>query len=248
MEGAAPEGGTRVKIAICDDEPAQLALVEGYVREYCQRAGLPAEMVCCASAVELLFRLDEHPDMEVFLLDIQMTGMNGVELARQIRRRNERAALLFITGVSDYIFDGFNLGAINYLLKPIRRDQLNQCLDRAVAQLRQWEDGLVFQLEKQTYRIAKRQILYVESEGHYLNVVCAGRRLRVKRSMKDMEAELSGENFYRAGRSYILNLDAVERITSKEIEMLGGDRIPVPKGKYREISDRFIAHHFRGRG
>ena len=64
--------------------------------------------------------------------------------------------------------------------------------------------------------------------------------------MKEMEAELSSEEFCRIGRSYILNLDAVERITSKEIEMLGGDRIPVPKGKYREISDRFIAHHFRG--
>lgn len=236
-----------VKIAICDDEPVQLALIEEYVREYCRKSGVPAEVICCASAVELLFRLDEQSDVEVFLLDIQMDGMNGVELARQIRQRNERAALLFITGVSDYIYDGFNLGAINYLLKPIRRDQLEQCLDRAAAQLRQWEDVLVFQLEKETYRIAKRQILYVESEGHYMNVVCADRRLRIKRSMKEMEAALAEACFYRAGRSYILNLDAVERITSKEIEMMGGDRIPVPKGKYREISDRFIEHHFRGR-
>lgn len=235
-----------MRIAICDDEPEQLALIEGYVREYCQKRGIPPLITACSGAVELLFRMEEQPDIEVFLLDIQMSDMNGVELARQIRRRNERAALLFITGVSDYIYDGFNLGAINYLLKPVRREQLEACLDRAAAQLRQWEDVLTIQLEKETYRIARRQIRYVESDGHYLSVVCEGRRLRVKRSMREMEAELSSEEFCRIGRSYILNLDAVERITSKEVEMLGGDRIPVPKGKYREISDRFIAHHFRG--
>lgn len=235
-----------MRIAICDDEPEQLALIEEYVREYCRERGMPSRITGCTGSMELLFRLEEQPDIDVFLLDIQMADMNGMELAREIRRRNERAVLLFITGVSDFVYDGFNLGAINYLLKPVRRDRLEQCLDRAAAQLRRWEDVCTFQLERETYRIAKRQIRYVESDGHYLNVVCDGRRLRLKKSMKEMEAELSDEGFCRIGRSYILNLDAVERITSKEVEMLGGDRIPVPRGKYREISDRFIAHHFRG--
>lgn len=231
-----------MQVWICEDEPAQRALLEGYVREFFCSAGNIA-VRSFSSGNQVLFELDENvPD--ILLLDIQMDGIDGVQLAKRIRKRDEKTEILFVTAAVDYIYEGFNVNAVNYLLKPVKKEQLFACLEKARELAMQQEEPWLLQVGREVCRLDRSKVLYVESDDHYLEIHCQDKVYRVKMNMKDMEQELSGSRFCRMGRSYLLNLEAVDRLTPEEVQMVNGDRLPVPRGRYREISSRFITYHF----
>ena len=115
--------GRRVmlRIAVVDDEEAARELYGSLARDWARRRGVEAEVVTFASAEQLLFSLDDAP-CDVVLLDIEMPGLDGMALARELRSRGERAQIVFVTGVIDHALDGYDVDAVSYLLKPARRE------------------------------------------------------------------------------------------------------------------------------
>ena len=116
------------KIAVCDDSAADMEYIQTLVREWAgercvQVKGFP-------SAEAFLFQYEEEKDFDILLLDIEMAEMDGVSLARRIRRDNTGVQIVFITGYSDYIADGYDVEALHYLLKPVKKEQFFQVLDR----------------------------------------------------------------------------------------------------------------------
>lgn len=114
-----------MKIAICDDDSVQLKYIYTLVRKWSNIAKNNSVIFCYSNAEELLFNYTPGC-FDVLLLDIQMTGENGISLAKRIRSFNDDAAIIFITAVSDYVFDGYDVGAVQYLLKPVNE---NNCLN-----------------------------------------------------------------------------------------------------------------------
>lgn len=239
------KGRGTVKLAICDDERIQRQQLTASVTAYFRRECIPVSIQEYESAEQLLLEYDTENDFDIVLLDIKMGGMDGISLANELRSKNEALAIIFITGMTDYIFEGFRLNAINYLLKPVEEEKLWQCLEQAVTQRQQQEDVLILRVDKELIKIRKSQILRVESDGHYLKVITDKGAYRTKRSMKEVEQELPAQDFYKISRSDLLHLHAVERITRKDITMINGEQIPIPKGKYKEISEAFLNCHFR---
>lgn len=234
-----------MKVAICDDELVQREFIKESVQRYFNKKAIPACIQEYESAEELWFQYDVNSDIDIVLLDIQMAGMDGVSLAKKLRDRNEAVAIIFITAMTDYIFEGFLLKAINYLLKPYEEEKLYECLDKAVEQCNKKDSFLLLRVEKEIVKLKKDNIIRVESEGHYLNVFAGEQRYRIKRSMKEMEGVLVEDYFLKISRSDILNLYSISRITPKEVTLMNGEKILVPKGRYREISEAFMNCHFR---
>lgn len=235
-----------MKIAICDDEIVQQEYLRTLVEEYLAEQSCKAAIECFQSADALLMSYDLHPDFDILLLDIQMQGTNGMELAKRLRAQNKQLAIIFVTGVMEYIYDGFNVQAINYLLKPIQKEQLFACLKKAMAIVHeQRREVLLLQVNKEVLRIPFANIYRVESEGHYLRMITAQQPYRIKKTLKQLQEELP-PYFYKIGKSDVVNLDAIAHITSKEIRLINQDVIPIPKGKYRMISEAFIQRHFAG--
>ena len=121
-----------LQIAVCDDERAAADLIAGLARDWARGRGVEARVDTFASADALTFSLDDGvPD--VALLDIEMPGASGMELARLLRERGERTQVVFVTGIIDHVFDGYDVDAVSYLLKPVRAEKLFAALDRAGA-------------------------------------------------------------------------------------------------------------------
>lgn len=234
-----------MKIAICDDELVQREFIKESVQRYFNEKAIPVCIQEYESAEELWFQYDMNSDTDIVLLDIQMAGMDGVSLAKKLRGKDEAVAIIFITALTDYIFEGFQVKAINYLLKPYEEEKLYECLDKAVEQCNKQDSFLLLRVEKEILKIKKDNIIRVESEGHYLNVFTSGQRFRIKRSMKEMESVLVEDNFFKISRSDILNLYSISRITPKEVTLMNGEKILFPKGRHREISEAFMNCHFR---
>lgn len=133
-----------MKIAICDDEASQLQSVKEDVEIWCKNHLSSFTIFTFQSAEQLWMSIENSEQIDIYLLDIQMKGMNGMELAQKIRVTNEHSVILFISGVSDYVYDGFNVKALNYLLKPVKQEHLFACLHKAVETLCEEEKNHLF--------------------------------------------------------------------------------------------------------
>ena len=118
-------GGMRMKysIAICDDSKTDAALVQSFLLEWAKQRGTEVEIEVFPSAESFLFRYDEYKAFDILLFDVEMSGMDGVSAARKVRRENEAVQIVFITGYSDYIAEGYDVAALHYLMKPLNKEK-----------------------------------------------------------------------------------------------------------------------------
>lgn len=228
------------RFAICDDDQDYARYLEGLAAAWAQGAGTALEVERFPSAQAFLFRWEERRDFDVLLLDIEMDGMDGVKLARAVRRENDDVQIVFVTGYTDYIAEGYEVSALHYLTKPVNEEKLLQVLTRAVGRLRRNEKALTLVLPDQTVRLPLPQVRYLEVVHNYVTVH-AGRDYSVKRPLSELEKELDGR-FFRVGRSYILNLAFVRRASRTEAELTTGERIPLPRGQYDKLNRAIIDH------
>ncbi len=223
-----------IKIAVCDDKQTDREYVGTMVGQW----NAAAKVDYFASAESFLFAYAEQKDYDILLLDIEMDGMDGVTMAKKIRKENEAVQIVFITGYSDYIAEGYEVSALHYLMKPVQKEKLFAVLDRAVQKLKSNEKALYLELSGETVRIPLYQIKYIEVRQNYVTVH-AKTDHTVKKTLSEIE-KLLDERFYRLGRSYILQLSCVERVTKKEVYLNDGSVIPLPRGQYEALNRAII--------
>lgn len=229
-----------VKICICDDSPEERVSIKTLVREWARRSGTEVTVFEFPTAEAFLFAYEDlMPD--VVLLDIEMPGMSGVELAKRLRSGNKLIQIVFITGFSEYIAEGYEVAALHYLLKPVSPEKLFSTLDRALE--KQETDGrkIVLETSAETVLVPLYEIRYIEVNKNY-STVYAESSYTVKRTLKEIERELD-ERFLKVGRSYIVNLHYISRVTRTEIFLRGGESVPLPRGAYETVNRAIIDSH-----
>lgn len=192
------------------------------------------------SAESFLFYYAEHKDFDILLLDIEMKSMNGIDLAKRIRKENDGVQIIFITGYTDYIAEGYEVSALHYLTKPLSDNKLSEVLGRAVLKIRKNEKSLFLSLSGEMMRIPIYEIKYLEAQKNYVTI--HGKEdYTVRKTLGEFERELD-ERFYRMGRSFIVNLSCVDKITRSGVYLSDGAVIPLPRGQYEPLNKAFIAH------
>ena len=225
------------KIAICDDSQADTEYLTTLVKEWAKDR--TAIIKTFPSAEAFLFNYAEEKDFDILLLDIEMGKMDGVTMAKVIRQDNESVQIVFITGYSEYIADGYDVAALHYLIKPVKTEQLLSVLDRAAERLKKNEKELLLKTADETVVMPVREIRYLDVQQHYVTV--HGKTdVTVKRTLGEFEKELD-ERFFRLGRSYIVNLTCVRRISKTEVILTDGSAIPLPRGQYDALNRAIIA-------
>lgn len=197
------------------------------------------------SAEEYLFRYGGRNAFDVILLDVCMKAMNGMELAREIRKSDRNVQIVFLTGKTEYVFEGYEIGAARYLIKPVEEGELAKALDACMEKLgSSREDYLAIKYHGENLRIARSEIMFVKVEGHYLQMRTADRVYEWKASLKEMLSKLDPARFVMANRSAVVNLEFVSKITREECFLENGEAIPVSRSAYGPLNDAFMKYFF----
>lgn len=228
----------KYKIAICDDSDADRRYIMDMVRSWASAAGHEVQIDGFPSAESFLFRYAGESDYDILLLDIEMGAMDGVTMAKELRKSNDTVQIIFITGYSDYISEGYEVAALHYLMKPVNEEKLCLVLDRAAEKLAKNERVLNFEVSGEMVRVPIYQIRYAEVLGNYVTVH-ALTDVTVKMTLGDLEKQLD-ERFYRVGRSALVNLTQISRVTRAEIRLNDGTAIPLPRGAYEGVNRAII--------
>ena len=226
------------RVAICDDCAADAQFVSEILKAWADERGAEVNAEIYPSAESFLFAYDENKAYDMLLLDIEMGGMDGVSLARSIRREDEAVQIVFLTGYSDYIAEGYDVAALHYLMKPVNREKLFGVLDRAVERLKISQRCLNLDMGGEMVRIPLYEIRYIDVRQNYVTVH-AKHDYTVKRTLNEFEKELDS-GFTRIGRSMIVNLNRIRRVTRAEVVLNDGTVLPLPRGAYEPLNRAII--------
>lgn len=242
-----------LRIAVCDDENVQQELIASYVHDWAKRYDQVVEVTCFESALAFSFAWEDslakrREPFDVLLLDIQMEGQNGVELAHRLRKRDNRIQIVFITGLAEYMDEGYEVDALHYLVKPLRRNKLYRVLLRALERIQKPQHSILVESHAGMIRIPEGHIRIVEATQHKISVETAEGIFILKKSIAAIQKELSAEQFCRCHRSYIVNLAFVCQIHRNEAIMDGGRKIPISQSYCSEFNQAFIRYYTGGEG
>lgn len=224
-----------LKIAICDDEICSLQQEEIFVREYLHgHPELSGQIHTFQYGQELLDQAEKTGGFDLYLLDIIMPGLNGIQTGRQLRELSDGGEIVYLTTSSDYAVDSYSVRAFFYLLKPLEKRQLFQVLDAAVKKLNDRRSKAVLITTKDgPRRILMDQILYVERVGRSLRYYCShdtldSISLRVPFHTA-VESLLSDPRFCQCGSSFAFNLRHVAGVKGQEVLLDNHNRVASPR-------------------
>ena len=230
-----------IKIAICDDEKN----IRAYLSSLVRKQGAECEIAEYASADEYLLDQTEY---DLLFLDIELdgaaSGMDGMELARRIRgmELERQPVIIFVTGYEKYVYDAFDVGAFQYLLKPIDEQRFAEVFDRAAAQIifeaEQKKKTLVIQYGSESRAVPIQDIYYIESRNHKVVLYLKDGELEYYEKIGRLEEELQGQ-FFRIHRGYLVNLAYVEGYDKTEVTLTGGISLPLSK-RYEDFAAAYL--------
>lgn len=226
------------KIAICDDSDADRAYISDLVSQWAAEANHTVQISTFVSAENFLFHYAEKNDYDILLLDIEMGAMDGITMAKQLRRDNDTVQIVFITGYSDYISEGYEVAALHYLMKPVKEEKLFSVLGRAAEKVSKNETILNLEIGGEMVRIPIYRINYADVSGNYVTIH-ASEETTVKMTLGELEKQLD-DRFYRVSRSVIVNLTQISRVTKTEIKLSDTTSIPLPRGAYDGVNRAII--------
>jgi DNA-binding LytR/AlgR family response regulator len=229
----------KINFAICDDSITEIEYISKIVGKWARANGNTAAISTFESAESFLFHYADDKSFDILLLDIQMKNMNGVELAKQIRRDNDSVQIIFITGFPDFMAEGYEVSALHYLMKPVSEQKLFEVLDKACKRLGKSERTILLKAEGESVCVPVGSIVYIESFAHTVEVTTNKEKIKAGLSISDLEAEL-GDGFIRCHRSYIVGLKFIKRIRQSEVILDNDISIPLSRRLYNKVNQTFI--------
>lgn len=229
------------RIAICEDEKVILDFESSLVNKWAAGSGCPLELDTYISAEQFLFESEDKAPYDLLIFDIQMKNMNGMELAKKLRARGCDSVIIFVTGVPDYAIEGYEVGAVRYILKPVKEDVLNGLLDSAFEERqKKAEDFFLLGQGADLEKISFEKILYIEARGHYVFLKGTDFEREWKAGFAETTAAFEGKGFFCLRRGLLVNLAHVARITRMDCVLDDGESLPVARGAYKELNEAFI--------
>jgi len=229
------------KIMICDDEPAMCQQLRELLNRFSEECHFEFLIQEYHSGKELLEHLTF--DTDIVFLDIKMEPLSGMDTARIIRSKNQDICLIFITTMTQYAMEGYQVHAFGFLKKPVRYSQFRlQMLDTMRMLQKNKKETFSFKNGSETYNLNLNSIQYFEIYGHDVRIFLTDQTLNYYGTLSELEDALRGKGFYRCHKSYLVNLGHISKITSSEISLKLGTRIPLSKYRRKDLLEQFASY------
>ena len=231
-----------MRIGVCDDEKNIRELISNKIKKEYPNS----EIVFFKSGEELLL---ESKDIDILLLDIQMPGRNGIEIARELRKKNKKTILIFVTAMEDYVFEAFDVNAFNYIVKPFNDNRFMDVLNKAINEYNssceaEQETSYVMVSNKGMHtKVKLDEIIYAEVFNRKVVIHKIDEEIEYYGKMSELES-LAGESFFRSHRAYLINFKYVEKYDAKTIYMEKG-KVLMAKKNYPEFVKKYMKYNQR---
>ncbi len=224
-------------IAIVEDNEADRSVLLEFLRQYEEDNGCSFQITWFPDGVSFLEEF--KPVYDIVMMDIEMPGLGGMDTARRLREVDPTVCLIFVTNLAQYAINGYEVDAIDFMLKPLQYYQFSVRLSKAIrtCDLRK-ERSVSIETPSSLVRLPLDEIYYVESDKHYLTYHAVRGDFRCRGQLKSLMAELPGEMFARCHASYLVNLEHVERIDRNQV-FVHGKALPVSRACQKSLMDAF---------
>ncbi len=237
-----------LKIAICDDEEYYRENIKKIVGE-CLTARNYEYSIEVFSSGENLVKLAAGLSMyQIVFLDIDMEGMNGIEVAKKLRQWSKDLYIIFVTAFIDYTLEGYKVEATRYILKEPETLFLNieESIEAVLASLGVRQQSYEFDFKEGRRKLNIEQIVYVESRLHTVIVhAMVGGEKRIYTSygkLDDFAMKLSENSMLRVHQSYFINMKYIGDMKRDTITLVTGEIIPIARGRIREVKERYLIY------
>lgn len=236
-------------IAICDDEKKLRSALRRAVEPKLQLTGIEYTIHEYESGEKLLSGMEMHvPDL--LFLDIEMSGMNGMETARALRRKYKDTIIIFVTAYPDFVFQGYEVHAFHYILKPYKEEKIREVLEKAFEEIvKKQEKYYLVEQKSGTLRLAFSRVVYFKSEGRSVEAVMLSTHVRNNMGdnfletvrfygkLSDIEVQMPS-GFLRIHNRYLVNLSFVEKLEGTAL-VCAGQVLPVSRAYKQETAVAF---------
>lgn len=245
-----------LNIAVIEDEKSHADILVKYIMLWLGQQECKGRVQAFSDAESFLFEWEENRTWDVLFIDIQMPGISGLELAKKIRKKDDMTAIIFATGLTDHMQEGYEVSALHYLIKPVDEEKIGQCMERVVRQRQGNKNGQIMLIEAEEMgeelgdgrimlRILPEKIVYIEAFSHYTAIHTEDKTYRVREGIGEWEKRLDGANFILSHRSYLVNLLYIKQIGRTELCLDTGETLPLSRRKQKSVYDVFIKFYRR---
>ena len=207
-------------VAIVEDDQECRAQLEEYIQRYGQERGLAFETESFPDGAQIVAQ--DVARFDIILLDIELPGLNGMEAAEKLRTRDTDVVLMFVTNMAQYAIRGYEVGALDFVLKPINYYTFSVRFERAIHRVQQREGGQVLlALPDAVHRLNTRDIYYVEVQNRQLHYHTSQGEYVLRGTMQQAEQQLGGYHFVRCNHWYLVNLRHVTEVRRDTVVVAG---------------------------
>ncbi len=237
-----------LNVCICDDDAGDVERIQALAQRFAaEHPEFPMKLRSFSSAFDLLEHLETAGGFDVYLLDILMPQVKGLEVAEHVRDRGEAAEILFLTSSPEYALDAFGVAACGYLLKPVEKERFDKALLAAARRVtRPEEAAIVLKTREGLRKILLRELAVVESFNH--DRVCTltdGSKLVTADALGALMERFSGDaRFFSPHRAYIINLEHLTALNDNPVVLSTGQRVPVARASAAALKKAYMEFLF----
>lgn len=234
-----------VRIGICDDQPQAIENLKKLLDEYFPSRKIEATVSRFGGADALLQTMQSGVHFDILLLDIIMPFLNGIELAREVRKLDPHCPILFISSSREYGVDAFGVKAVNYIVKPVKKEQLFETLDTIIESQQQLDnDKLVLRTGGQTLTLRHADILFAETNKHNLIIHLKNAdNIVLYKSMREFEQLLEEyDRFVRCHSAYLVNMQHIVSASASEFVLFPNTIIPISRTYQTNVKQKYFEY------
>ena len=232
-----------LKIAVVDDEPVFCKRVSRKIYSVYGRMNLAVQVDCYTKGKEVLYEVDDGRYYDVYLLDIALPDISGIDLGKKFREKSPYSYIIFLTAYPQFAIEGYNARAYQYILKDVWEEKLETTLYHIQKEIEsRTEPSYRITVGAKLEKIPVKDIYYLYKEGKNVVFQTRNGESSVRKTLSEVYEDLPEEEFIYVDRSFIVNVQQVMKLKNKELYMSNGERVPVSKPQLDRVKAEINAY------
>ena len=231
-----------MNIAVCDDENKILEEIAAFIEK--EFPGSRVEVFSDGQSFLTAVKSASNDEPDLLLIDIDMPGMSGMEVAAALTEEKSRTLIVFVTAHDELVYDSFKYHPFAFVRKKYLEEELRGVLKDCQKEIDSRNKQFIFQNASQTINLAQSEILYFEGQANYLAIHTTGDEYRMRSTMTAVEKELENCGFLRIHKGFLVNLEHVKILKSENLELDNGELLPIGKS-YSDEAKKSILRFMR---